>query len=693
MRKILLGLSVIFLGIYFMSTRTQCDDRHWCDVTSLDDVVSLFALSVDDIARRTECSIEQAREDLATILAVDNAQRTYANTVKAFDRLVGRSNILAHTHVVSILEMVSPDKVIRDAAHASVETLQNFFVEEIGNNVALYRALTAYADGPMANEQLTDEKRYFIKETLDDFKRSGLDLPEDERAKVMALQKDLAKLSQQFESNIAQDNRTISVAREALAGLDDDFIKNLKQDDSGQYILGIDTPTYLNVMQNCTVEDTRRQLYLAFQNRAYPQNEQLLRDIFAKRAQLARLLGFATYADLDLDDQMVGSKERAHEFLDELVKRSSVKEQAEFDELVKNLPDGIVLTDDGTIKPWDGAFIKARYKKKTFAIDERKIAEYFPMEPTVEGLLDIYHQFLGVDFKQLPVSGVWHDEVRCIAVYESGSEQPAGYLLLDLHPRDNKYSHACHADVTPAVIETDGSQPPSVSVVIANFPKATADKPSLLTRHDVNTFFHEFGHALHSLLGRTKVFAFSGTNVKRDFVEMPSQMLEEWLWDAGILTTISRHYETGQPLPDELIANIQKLKHFDPGFFVVRQAGLAKLALAYHERVTDDLHGVMQDIFSSTVRNYAFEPAGHMYTSFGHLTGYGAKYYGYLWSKVFALDLFAEIQKHGLLNADIGKKYIETVIGRGGSQDPNELLVAFLGREPRQDAFFKDLGI
>lgn len=232
--------------------------------------------------------------------------------------------------------------------------------------------------------------------------------------------------------------------------------------------------------------------------------------------------------------------------------------------------------------------------------------------------------------------------------------------------------------------------------MIANFTKPTAHKPSLLKRDEVKTFFHEFGHALHAILGATEIASLSGTNTKRDFVELPSQMLEEWLHDKDILKKVSKHYITGQPLPDEIIDTLLQLKNLTTGYFVVRQAYLSSIALFYFKKAdngTKDPYSIMKQLFTTMLPYIAFSEDNHFYASFGHLTGYSAKYYGYLWSKVFALDLFATIKQYGLLNPEIGKKYVTEVIGKGGAQDPNELLYNFLGREPNAQAFLQDMGL
>ena len=269
-----------------------------------------------------------------------------------------------------------------------------------------------------------------------------------------------------------------------------------------------------------------------------------------------------------------------------------------------------------------------------------------------------------------------------------------GTLMLDLYPRPNKYSHAAHTTIIPSTYKVDGTRIPDVSIVLANFSKPMDGKPSLLKRSEVQTFFHEFGHALHAVLGATTIASLSGTHTKTDFVELPSQMLEEWLHDKDILKKVSGHYITGEPLPDDIIDTIIKLKNLTTGYFVTRQTYLSSIALSYFGAGENKQpHAIMQELYTTMMPHMAFINDNHFYSSFGHLTGYGAKYYGYLWSKVFALDLFATIKKHGLLSPEIGQKYIKEVLSKGGAQDPNELLYNFLGREPNAQAFLQEMGL
>jgi thimet oligopeptidase len=476
-------------------------------------------------------------------------------------------------------------------------------------------------------------------------------------------------------------------------GLEDDYIATLTTDD-GLYILGVDYPTYFRVMENCTSAATRQKLYNAFSNRAYPVNEELLKAIMHKRDELAHLLGYPDYAYSDIDNEMAHTPERAQAFINDMIKRAAEKTDHEFALLTENLPASVTLSVDNKIQPWDNAFLQNNYKKTNFNLDEQKIAEYFPMQKTVDELLDIYRQFFSIEFQEEAASGLWHEDVTVVRVLNKQGDELLGTLMLDLYPRPNKYSHAAHTTIIPSTYQPDGTRIPDVSIVIANFSKPTATQPSLLKRTEVETFFHEFGHALHAVLGATEIASLSGTHTKTDFVELPSQMLEEWLADKDMLKKVSGHYLTGQPLPDDVIDTIIQLKNLTSGYFVTRQTYLASISLSYFgEGTNKDPHTIMKQLHSTIMKNSAFCEDNHFYTSFGHLTGYGAKYYGYLWSLVFALDIFSEIKKHGLLNPEIGQKYIKEVLSKGGAQDPNELLYNFLGREPNTQAFFKEMGL
>jgi thimet oligopeptidase len=657
---------------------------------SINEVVTLLPQSTEDIDKQTATIIKTTQQEINRIIIVPDSKRTFDNTVRAFDRTITRfDQVMA---IMQLLQMVSPHATMRETSIQASKRLHEFRIDNLSQNKKIYDAFISYKQQQSSQELLEDEEQYFLQQILKQFQKNGLDKPREIQEQLRTLAKELAHIEQEFEAKISNNTRTISVPRSELEGLTESFISSLSRTHDNKYILGVDYPTYHQVLENCSIESTRYSLWNTFVNRGYPENTNPLKALIAGRDKYARLLGYASYADLYIDDEMAGTIENVQAFLDNLAQRIQKKAAQEQDLLKKNLPDHISLTADKKFKPWDIPYIKAVYKKQNFNLDERIISEYFPLETTLASLLNIYEQFFSLRFIQLKQEGFWHPDVKALQVYGKNGIS-LGYLILDLFPRDNKYTHACQLDLIPAT-KTKNTYNAGVAVVIANFPPPTAHQPSLLFRKDVITFFHEFGHALHSILGATNIASFSGTRVKRDFVEMPSQMLEEWMWDASILKRISKHYVTGDPLPDNIITMILKTKNIESGSFVQRQIALSSLALEYFKAGEDkDIYAIEHSAFKHLQPEIATYDETHIAASFGHLTSYGPGYYCYLWSRVYALDLFYFIKPYGLLNPIIGEKYRNDIIGRGGSVKPEELLVRFLGRSPRSDAFFTDLGV
>lgn len=656
-----------------------------CKVANKDDINRVFPSTVGEI----EESVEFAkRAVLAQINAIIGADvKSWLTVGDALDRIVDL--VYPTEAALEVLMYTHPDAQIRQAAQKGVVGLSQYLVEHLSLNKELYAAFKDYAKNVVPTENLTSEQKYFIEESLKEFESSGLHLPDEKLAEVKQLLKDLTQLSQQFEVNIATDNRTIKASKEALEGLSENFVKGLKRDGSC-YVLGMDNPTYTAVMEDCSVTATRKKMYKAYNNRAYPNNKPVLKDILKKRDHLSKMIGFKSYAHLALDKLMAKTPERSYEFLHRLFENAQSKAQREFKEWTKELPKSVELTEGGKLHPWDMAYLKAQYKKKHL-IDDNELKQYFPMENTVNKLLSIYEKFFDLKFNFYDSKELWHKDIQIIEVIKDN--KLLGYVLLDLYPRDNKYTHACHCTVINSV-KRHGVKCPSLGIVIANFPKSTEHEPSLLKFWDVRTFFHEFGHAIHALLGQTEQFTFSGTSVKRDFVEMPSQMLENWLQDRDILKMVSKHHETGQPLSNEQIDKIVQLVQFDSGNFITRQIGLALVSLDSHAEGEDkDLDEISRKVSEVVSPNVERDPEVHFWASFGHLTGYSAGYYGYLWSDVFSKDLFEHIKEEGLLNPEAGRRYSEAILAPGGSKDPSDMLVSYLGRQPNQKAYFKAMGL
>ncbi|MDR3646739.1 MAG: Zn-dependent oligopeptidase [Candidatus Babeliales bacterium] len=650
---------------------------------------NLFPKSVSEINELVEKTIKSIEQKVISIIDIDNNLRNFENTPLQLDLI--NKEYQTSNFILYSLENLSPDKDIRESSHNGILKLKNFLIDNVSQNIQLYNAFKNFFDSS-ENENLNKIEKYFIQETLQEFINNGLNLSIDDLEKTKKLNKEIAILGLDFETNIAKSDEKVILHSDELNGLPQDFINSLKRDGNVNYILGLDYPTYFTIMNECPIEETRRKMYLKFSTRAHPENLQVLENLIAKRHELAQLIGFESFTHLKLNSQMAKNPDRVEKFLDDIANKAFKKAEKEMTLFNSDLKESTHIHKDGKVKPWNIRYIKEAYKQKHFKLNDSEISEYFPMENTLNQLLNIYEKFLSLKFTQPKVTGLWHDDVKLIEAYDVKDNTFLGSILLDLHPRENKFSHAAMIPIVPTLIDSLGNVQPSVTVLMMNFPDGTNNQPALLKFDDVNTFFHEFGHAIHSLLNKTTLASLAGTNTKIDFVEMPSQMLEDWLQDKDIIKMISKHYITGEPLPEHNIDMLINLEKFDSGDVFLRQIYLASLSLNYYKNAPTDTHISAKELHDKIRTHIAWEPTDFSQASFGHLNEYGPSYYGYLWSKVFAKDLFKEIKKHGLLNPEIGKRYIDTILSKGGSQDPNELLKDFLLREPNQEAFLEDLG-
>lgn len=704
------------------------------DLKNAQDLSNLFPKSAKEIKNLTNQFIQETKDEIEQIINIPSKDKTFENTAKKLDHIANYSNLAILSHMVHLIEVTNTELEMIEAAHNAVLKITDFFIDNLSSNIKIYQAIKDYAQNGSKKETLSEEEQYFLQETINDYKKEGLDLEQKDLEKVKKLNKKLAKLNLEFESNLAKENKFLIFEKHELEGLDQDFINSLERttaqyngnitgnnetinnNNTERFILKIDYPSYFKAIENCKIEKTRETLYNAFSNRGYPVNKEILEQIIKKRAKLAKILGYENYASLDIDGQMAKNPETVKNFIKDIHKKARKKAKKEYNLLIKNLPSEISLVPLNSknldqnlnnqslehqnlankkmqFKAWDLKYIKNLYKKQFLKIDEEEISQYFQTDRTIKELLSIYEDFLNLKFEIKECKDLWHPDLKLIEIYDnSNKEQPIGYLIADLYPRENKFTHACQMTIIPAIKEGG----PSVAVILANFPNEIGPKPALMTRNDVETFFHELGHALHSILGRTKIASFSGTEVKMDFIEMPSQMFEEWIYDPVILQKISCHYKTGKPLPEQLIKKIIKTKNFESGQMIERQCYFAMLSLElFSKKGKVDIEKLSTKLEEKMLKNIYFGQSLHHYASFGHAADeqYGSKYYAYMWSKVFALDMFYEIKKYGLLNPEIGKKYRKTILEQGGSKDPNVLIKNFLGRETNSDAFFDDMGL
>lgn len=630
-------------------------------------------ISSDDLSRKLETHLTHARTSLDALLSV-TGKRTVENTLRVYDAIL--TDLDAIGSQANLMENVHPHEMMRTTSEQFSQKVSAFGAE-LSLNRALYDALIA-VDLTGADETT----KYFVAKTLRDFRLAGVDKDETTRTKIKSVREELVLISQEFSRNIREDKRNVTVNDvKELEGLPQDYIDRHVPNENGEIILTTDYPDAVPVLTYAKSDRLRKRMYMEFNNRAYPKNMDVLDRLIAKRYELAQLLGFENYAACVTADKMVGSEKNAAEFIEHIAEASYNKSTVDYQQLLsrkkKDLPDAVEIV------PWEAGYYSELLKRSEYSFDAQQVRPYFQYAKVRRGILDTMSKLFDVEFRVNPSVPVWHESVDCYEMFENGVL--AGRFYLDMHPRENKYNHAAQFGICNGVA---GKQIPEAAL-ICNFPGGTEGDPGLMEHNDVETFFHEFGHLLHHLFaGRQPWMGLSGISCEWDFVEVPSQLLEEWAWDTSTLQTFAKHHQTGEPIPAELVAQMKRADEFGKGLFVRQQMFYAKLALSCYDRTPDT---VDTTALSKELRErytpYKYVEGTHFQTSFGHLDGYSAIYYTYMWSLVIAKDFFGLFDKKNMMQSGIAKKYRDLVLARGGSRPAAEMVKEFLGREFRYDGW------
>jgi thimet oligopeptidase len=586
------------------------------------------------------------------------------------------------THVL-FLKDVSPDAQLRAAAAACDTQIQQYFVDVFARE-DLFGALKSCENG------VTDplEKR-LVDEHLTAFRRNGLELSPTLRKTFIEKKKRLVEVEEEFGKRLIEWAEVLWLEKNELAGLPPDYIKNLECVD-GRFKIKLDYPHYFTFMENAKSDSAKASLEQKFFNRGGERNAQLLEEAIRIRAELASRLGYQTHAEFVLNRRMAKKPAAVSEFLNRLEPALKSKATQELTELLKEKkkehPDATRVTSS------DWRYYDNQLRKNRYNVDTQLIREYFPTEHVVTEMFKLYQTLFGVTFVPIPNAQAWHADVKLYAIEREGNV--SAYFYTDLYPREGKYGHAAAFQLVSGYRRADGNYEAPVAAMVANFDPPSTNQPSLLSHDSVETLFHEFGHIMHQTLTTAKYATFSGTAVKTDFVEAPSQMLENWVWNAETLTKLSAHWkESSKKLPTEMLRSLIDAKMLNSAIRYLRQVSFAKIDLAYHTSREVDSTKIYREI-TEDVMMIPLSPDTRPQASFGHLMGgYDAGYYSYLWSEVFAEDMFTRFQKEGLLNPTVGKDYLTNILEPGGTRDPHELLESFLKREPNEAAFLKSLGL
>ncbi|WP_214468356.1 M3 family metallopeptidase [Microbacterium flavescens] len=563
-----------------------------------------------------------------------------------------------------LLSEAHPDEAVRDAAEAQVQA-----VEALSSARLLDRELWAvFADADPAG--LDDDAARLLSHLLRDFRRGGVDLDDETRERVRALTERDTELSLEFSRNVRDGRREVRVPAAGLAGLPQDFIDAHPADADGTVTLTTDYTDLMPVREYAADRATRVALLSAYNDLAWPDNDRVLAELLQVREERARLLGFTDWADYETETRMIGSGAEIPAFLSRLDAASAAAADAEHSRLQERLRRDVADADVVTIA--DYWYLLGALKREEYDVDAQLVRSYFPFERVKPGVLDVTARLLGVEYRPVDVP-TWHEDVSSYDVLRDGER--IGRIHLDLHPRAGKFNHAACFPLVPGV---SGRSLPE-AVLLCNFSRG------LLEHDEVVTFFHEFGHLVHDILGADQRWVrFSGVATEWDFVEAPSQLLEEWAWDAEVLRSFTANAD-GEPIPGELVEKMRVADAFGRALEVRRQLGHANVSYHLHVDRPGDLQAETERLYAATSPVQPL-PGLHPYAGFGHLTGYGACYYTYQWSLVIARDLLSGFDK-GLMDGETAHRYRREILEPGGSRDARELVQSFLGREYSFEAY------
>jgi len=620
-----------------------------------------FSAACQDAMARSKAGLDAVkampapRDTVATLTAYDDANAAISDAAAQAE----------------LARQGSPDPAMRKAAEECDRHLQATFTS-INQDRALYDVLSSL---DLSGQDVTT--RWWMTRDLREFRRAGVDRDDATREKVRALADELVAMGQEFDRNIPADVRKVAFSRADLAGMPADFLAAHPPGPDGKIVLTTDYPDYFPVRNYAKKGSTREAMWRAFTLRAAPQNVALLEKMLLKRQELANTLGYANWADYVTENKMIRSGKAASDFIERITaasgSRAAMEKQLLLDRKRKDVPGAKAL------EPWDVTYYGEQIKAERYHFDARKARPYFEASRVFQGVLDVSGKLFDVSYRPVENAVVWHPDVKTYDViagpsFGPGAGKSLGRVYLDLHPREGKFKHAAQFTV---VSGQEGHRLPE-GALLCNFPKAGG----LIEYGEVRTLFHEFGHLVHHVIGgHTRWAANSGVRTEQDFVEAPSQMLEEWMRNPGVLQTFAKDVKTGQPIPAKMVEQLRVAEEFGKAIEVRRQMFLAALSLHLHDRPAQGLDSTAV-VAESMEKYWTFPSVKDTYpqASFGHLTGYSAVYYTYMWSLVIAKDLFTPFESNGLFDRATANRYRDRVLAMGGGKPAADLVADFLGR-------------
>lgn len=636
--------------------------------------------------------LADAQASLDAIAQQDPDYVSFASSFAALDEAI--DPVIQALNQLWLMKETRVEDDVRLACNVEVQKIDAWMVD-LNYRQDLYDICRAYADRYAAGERapLMGEDQKLFGDTMRDYRRSGFDLDAQTRDEVAALQNKLNGITNQFDTNITEAAVSLFFTTEELEGVPDSFLASSKQEDGRHEVRVTVTPDYMAVMANARSEAVRRQTNTARYSVAMDTNGPLLNDMVAVRAQIATKLGYADWADYKTEPKMAGSGAAAVGFCEDLVAGLEPKFQAEVARL-RQLKAEETGNPAAQINWWDFRYYQNKLMINEYGVDAEALRRYFKLDDVIDGMFAIYQHIFGLEFHPIEAPYAWIGDLRLYVVTDAKTGEPLGCFYLDLFPRPGKYNHFAQFDVIGGKRLADGRYRRPVAALVCNFTPGVGDTPALMSHDEVETIFHEFGHAMHAVLTRAEYAQFAGGNVPRDFVEAPSQMFENWVWDVDVLRTFAADYEDpSKQIPAELIEQMKAAELATVAVAYRRQMGLALSDLRLHVGQVKDAAAVVNG--TNTEVFFPVPEGTHFAAYWGHLTGYDAGYYGYGWADSIAADLATAFEDSPgrFLDQGVGNRLRREIYEVGGSRSVTESVQKFLGRDSDNRAFLRQLGL
>ncbi len=654
-------------------------------ITELNVPIDYAKARAEDVEAYVNYTISEVTSGITTIHS--QQVETFENVFGAVEDLNTKISIAYNN--CHMLYWVSPDSLVRVKGLEGFQLLDSISTLIFTDKV-IYQKMLRFKSSD-AYKVLKANRKILADDMIQNFERTGVNLNDAQLEVYKTLDKDISQLSSAYSENMNTSRDILTLDEEGAKGLPDAFKETYKVA-PGKFEIPIINATNEPVMANAVSEATRKAYFIKFNNRAADKNLSILDSLVKKRYQLAKLMGYPTYATFNLVPKMAKNPQTVWKFINDLVSLSKEKAKQDVKQLEAEKKKEVKKKKDAKLQPWDVAYYKNQILKKEYQVNKEELRAYFPMQECLKGMFDIYQQLLGLEFKKVSNPSVWHEEVELYEVFESGKLK--GRFYLDLFPRPNKETWFYGVPLTQGKATPDGYEVP-VSMLLGNFTRPTKSQPSLLSQRELNTLFHEFGHIVNEMAYHGEFS--SQANSKSDFVESMSQLFENWIWDYDILSSFAKHYQTGEVLPKATFDKLLKAKNLSSGLNLMGSLRNCMYDMNLYDRYnpskplnTDKL---WQNVDKQLGVIKSYVPGTHKQAAWIHINTHPVYMYGYLWSEVYAQDMFTLFKQNGLRDTKTGVRYRELILANGRQRDILEAVQEFLGRPSDNKAYIKSLGL